>query len=127
MGSITDLVDFRANDLFPDENIDWGCEKNEKNLSRDGDLEKPYYTLQNGKRVYCEFSSRTEMDVLLKRKRVSLKRAIEVYMEEVNKPSSRSRSGIIMKEFTAFVTKVNILNGIRSPKLPWRWKDLTLL
>ncbi|XP_031548993.1 uncharacterized protein LOC116286577 isoform X2 [Actinia tenebrosa] len=43
--------------------------------------QKSYYLLDE-KRVYCEFASREEMEFSLKRKRVSLKRAIEVYMEE---------------------------------------------
>ncbi|XP_031555977.1 uncharacterized protein LOC116292765 [Actinia tenebrosa] len=82
MSSITDLVDFRANDLFPEENIDWGCEKNKLNLTLDEISQKSYYVGNNNKRVYCEFASREEMDYSLKRKRMSLKWAIEVYMEE---------------------------------------------
>lgn len=82
MGSITDLVDFRANDLFPNENVDWGCEKNKLNLTLDETSQKSYYS-ENQKRVYCEFASRAEMEYSLKRKRLSLKWAIGVYMEEV--------------------------------------------
>lgn len=81
MGSITDLLDFRANDLFPDEKINWECET--KSLKVDGKSQRSYYVL-NSKRIYCDFSNRDEMEVSLHRKRVSLKRAIEVYMEEVS-------------------------------------------
>jgi predicted Zn-dependent protease len=83
MGSVTDLLNFRANDLFPDETIDWGCEKHKEALASDEGSEKSYYMV-NEKKVYCEFASRNEMEVQLKRKRVSLKRAIEVYLEEVS-------------------------------------------
>lgn len=82
MGSITDLLDFRANDLFPEEEVKWGCELHKASLKTDEKSQKSYY-LVNDKRVYCEFPSRAEMEFNLKRKRVSLKRAIEVYMEEV--------------------------------------------
>ncbi|XP_031555995.1 uncharacterized protein LOC116292780 [Actinia tenebrosa] len=81
MGSVTDLLNFRGNDLFPDETIVWGCEINKDKLINDEKSGKSYY-MNLEKRVYCEFSSREEMEYSLKRKRVSLKRAIEVYMEE---------------------------------------------
>lgn len=40
---------------------------------------------QNGERVkhYCSFESRNGLEEAIKRRRVSLKRAIEIYMEEV--------------------------------------------
>ena len=34
LGTIADLVNFRANDLFLGEDIDWGCEGNSKKFSR---------------------------------------------------------------------------------------------
>ncbi|XP_031555975.1 uncharacterized protein LOC116292763 [Actinia tenebrosa] len=81
MGSITDLLDFRASDLFPDEKVNWGCEVHQDSLKQDKETQKFYYMADN-KRVYCEFGSRDDLKSKLKLKRMSLKRAIEVYLEE---------------------------------------------
>lgn len=90
MSPITDLVNFRATDLFPEEAVDWGCEKyvtalkTEKN--EDGE-EVKYYEVSEGeqlkKKVYCPYDSREGLEEAIKRRRSSLRRAIEVYMEEV--------------------------------------------
>ncbi len=90
MGPIADLVNFRAADLFPDETVNWGCEgyvtalKSERN--EDGELVK-YYEITEGdevkKKVYCPFDSRGGLEQAIRRRRSSLHRAIEVYMEEV--------------------------------------------
>ncbi|CAB4028430.1 Hypothetical predicted protein, partial [Paramuricea clavata] len=85
MGSITDLVDFRAADLFPDDAIDWGCEKNFQNLVKEESTGKHYYhrTVTGGvNKTYCDFASRNELEIKLKQRRASLKAAIEAYMEE---------------------------------------------
>ncbi|XP_078358434.1 uncharacterized protein LOC144643147 isoform X2 [Oculina patagonica] len=89
MGPIADLVNFRAADLFPDETVNWGCEgyvtalKSERN--EDGELVK-YYEITEGdevkKKVYCPFDSRGGLEQAITRRRSSLHRAIEVYMEE---------------------------------------------
>ena len=86
MGSITDLVDFRAADLFPDDAINWGCEKNSQNLVKEESTGKYYYnrTVTGGvNKTYCDFASRDELEIKLKQRRTSLKAAIEAYMEEV--------------------------------------------
>ena len=90
MGPITELVNFREADLFPKESINWGCEgyvaalKSERN--EDGELVK-YYEITEGdevkKKVYCPFDSRGGLEQAIRRRRSSLHRAIEVYMEEV--------------------------------------------
>ena len=91
MGSITDLLNFRANDLFPEETVNWGCEGNSANLhteERNGKTVKYYNTTDvNGTttRYYCEFDSRQALEDDIQRRRTSLKRAIETYMEEVSK------------------------------------------
>lgn len=82
MGSITDLLNFRANDLFPDEEVDWGCEGNTESLVADPNAGKSYY-MSGDKKFYCEYDSRTDLEEAIKLKRASLKRSIEVYMEEV--------------------------------------------
>jgi hypothetical protein len=86
MESITDLVDFRAADLFPDEAINWGCEANSQNLVKEENTGKYYYnrTVTGGiNKTYCDFASRDELEIKLKQRRTSLKAAIEAYMEEV--------------------------------------------
>lgn len=90
MSPITDLVNFRATDLFPEETVNWGCEgyvsalKSEKN--EDGE-EVKYYEITEGdelkKKVYCPFEGRGGLEQAIKRRRSSLHRAIETYMEEV--------------------------------------------
>ena len=90
MGPIAELVNFRATDLFPEESVNWGCEgylaalKSEKN--EDGELVK-YYEITEGdelkRKVYCPFDSRGGLEEAIRRRRSSLHRAIEVYMEEV--------------------------------------------
>ena len=55
MSPITDLVNFRATDLFPEETVNWGCEgyvsalKSEKN--EDGE-EVKYYEITEGSYIY---------------------------------------------------------------------------
>ena len=89
MGSITDLLNFRANDLFPDEKVTWGCEGNVlkmKTEMKDG-KELKYYEVvaENNKNLkyYCEFDSRWALENAIQRRRTSLLRAMEIYMEEV--------------------------------------------
>ena len=86
LGTIADLVNFRAHDLFLEEKVDWGCEGHSKSLIEEETQEgtKRYYT-QNGnnKKHYCQFEDRKELDTALRRRQASLKRAIETYMEEV--------------------------------------------
>ena len=91
MGSITDLLNFRANDLFPDEKVQWGCEGNAVNLKtemKDG-KKLIYYEVvdDNGTKIkhYCEFDSRQALENAIKRRRTSLLRAMEIYMQEVKK------------------------------------------
>ena len=86
MGSITDLVDFRAADLFPDEPVNWGCEANSQKLVKEESTGKYYYnrTVEGGiQKTYCDYGSRDELEIKLKQRRSSLKAAIEAYMEEV--------------------------------------------
>ena len=91
MGSITDLLNFRANDLFQEDTVDWGCEGNVAQLKTEqkGDKTLKYYEVKgsgansNITRYYCEFDSRQALEDAIKRRRISLKRAIEIYMEEV--------------------------------------------
>lgn len=87
LGMIADLVNFRARDLFLEENVNWGCEGHSKNLIEEETQEgtKRYYTqkLDNGneKKHYCQFQDGEELDTALRRRQASLKRAIETYME----------------------------------------------
>lgn len=86
MGSITDLVDFRAADLFPDQAVNWGCEANRAQLVKEESTGKYYYnrTVEGGiSKTYCDYGSRTELEIKLKQRRTSLKAAIQAYMEEV--------------------------------------------
>ncbi len=91
MGSITDLVDFRAADLFPDEDVNWGCEGNDNNLETEEHTGRHYYnravTGEDGQetlvKMYCDYQSRSELEIKLRQRRLSLKNAIQAYMEEV--------------------------------------------
>ena len=89
LGSIVDLVNFRANDLFSAEDVDWGCEGNVKNIVEEtrGETTERYYTVTNAdgrvKKFYCPFQDREELEVALRRRRSSLNRAIEIFMAEV--------------------------------------------
>ena len=87
MGSITDLVDLREADLFPDEAVDWGCEGNKEKLMQDENTGKYFYnTMVEGegeRRTYCDYGNRSELQNKIAQRRASLKTAIEVYMEEV--------------------------------------------
>ena len=90
VGSITDLLNFRMRDLFPDEKVHWGCEGHAAGLRTEtndnGDKVTFFQTVfDNGTTVkhYCTFDGRRGLEEAIKRRRISLKRAIEVYMEEV--------------------------------------------
>ena len=90
VGSITDLLNFQMRDLFPDEIVSWGCEGHAAGLrtetNANGDKVTFFQTvLDNGTTVkhYCTFDSRKGLEEAIRRRRISLKRAIEVYMEEV--------------------------------------------
>lgn len=90
VGSITDLLNFRMRDLFPDDKVQWGCEKHAAGLrtetNANGDKVTFYQTVyDNGTTVkhYCTFDSRKGLEEAIQRRKISLKRAIEVYMEEV--------------------------------------------
>ena len=68
LGSIVDLVNFRANDLFSRDDVEWGCEGNVKNMVEEtrGEKTEKYYTMTNADG-----------------RRSSLQRAIEILMAEV--------------------------------------------
>ena len=90
VSSITDLLNFKMRDLFPNDKVDWGCEGHAASLETQTDPDGKTVTFfesvnQNGERVkhYCSFESRNGLEEAIKRRRVSLKRAIEIYMEEV--------------------------------------------
>ena len=86
MGSITDLVNFRAADLFPKRPVNWGCEANSQNLVKEKSTGKYYYerTVEDGtKKTYCDYGSREELENKLSQRQSSLKAAIKAYMEEV--------------------------------------------
>ena len=93
MGSITDLLNFRANDMFQEETVNWGCEGNAPHLKteeKEGKTLKYYeVTGTDGKttRYYCEYDSRQALEDAIQMRRRSLKRAIEIYMEEVRENS----------------------------------------
>ena len=49
LGSIADLANFRANDLFSRDDVDWGCEGNVKKMVEEtrGETTERYYTVTN--------------------------------------------------------------------------------
>lgn len=91
MGSITDLLNFRANDMFQEETVNWGCEGNAARLQteeKEGKILKYYEVIDSEGRTtkhYCEYDSRQALEDAIQLRRTSLQRAIEIYMEEVQK------------------------------------------
>lgn len=90
VSSITDLLNFKMRDLFPNDKVDWGCEGNAASLETQTDPDGKtvmFFESVNGKgkrvKHYCSFDSRNGLEEAIKRRRISLKRAIEIYMEEV--------------------------------------------
>ena len=89
VGSITNLLNFRMRDLFPGEKVNWGCEGHAASLTTEtnanGDQVTFFETVgENGTiKHYCAFDSRKGLEEAIKRRRISLQRAIEVYLEEV--------------------------------------------
>ena len=90
MSPITDLVNFRASDLFPKETVNWGCEGYATALDseeNEDEEEVKYYEITEGeelkKKVDCPHEGRGGLEQAIKRRRSSLHRAIETYMEEV--------------------------------------------
>ena len=83
---ITDLLNFRSSDLFPEEAASFGCEAHKAELKRDPNTNKFYYNATvNGTLVkeFCDYLSREALEYSIRQRRTSLKRAIDVYMEEV--------------------------------------------
>ena len=77
-------------DLFPDEKVNWGCDGHAASLKSEvnanGDKVTFFESVAgNGSMIkhYCTFNSRKGLEEAIRRRRISLKRAIEVYMEEV--------------------------------------------
>lgn len=83
---ITDLLNFRSSDLFPDKAVSFRCEAHKAELKRDLRTNKYYYnSAVNGTVVkeFCEYLSREALEYSIQQRPTSLKRAIDVYMEEV--------------------------------------------
>lgn len=83
---ITDLLNFRSSDLFPNEVVSFGCEAHKAELKRDYYTNKFYYNATvNGTDVkeFFDYLSREALEYSIRQRRTALKRAIDVYMEEV--------------------------------------------
>lgn len=90
MAPVTNLLNFRLHDIFPEERSNWGCEGNAANLTEEVSANEDklkYYTTVNSngtvQKHYCQFDSRRSLEEALTRRRISLTRATEVYMKEV--------------------------------------------
>lgn len=71
---------------FYSSQVTWGCEGKAAEMETEKDGRKFYYTYPvkgTKKKVYCEYDSRQSLETAIMDKRTSLKRAIEIYMEEV--------------------------------------------
>lgn len=85
-----DLLNFKMWDLFFDEKVYWGCEGYVVGLIMEinvnGDKVIFFEVVnENGMKIkyYCLFESRKGLEEVIKWRWISLKRVIEVYMEEV--------------------------------------------
>lgn len=90
MAPITSLLNFRLRDLFPEKRSTQGCEGNAANLKEEvtaNEEKLKFYETEypNGtfQKHYCRFDSRRSLEEAITRRRISLTRAIEVYMKEV--------------------------------------------
>lgn len=86
IGSITDLLNFRSSDLFPAEAASFGCEAHRAELTKDPATNRHYYNATvNGTVVkeFCDYLSREALEYAIRQRRSALKRAVDVYMEEV--------------------------------------------
>ena len=86
ISSITDLLNFRSSDLFPAEAPSFGCEAHRAELRKDPATNRYYYNATvNGTVVkeFCDYRSREALEYSIRQRRSSLKKAIDVYMEEV--------------------------------------------
>ncbi|XP_068693345.1 uncharacterized protein [Montipora foliosa] len=142
MGPITNLVNFRGTDLFPDEPVKWGCEgyaaslKTEENNDRE--LVK-YYEITEGdqlkKKVYCPYDGHGALEEAIRRRRSSLHRAIEAYMEEgtisisdfdLKCPEPKSKSRPAAGPEPSFAPSNNAeFQDLLSVKDVPQWKSLT--
>ncbi len=83
---ITNLLKFNVHSLFPDEESDWGCEANKRQLKKDPHTDEYYYEIKiNGTLVRkpCPYLDREALMYDMERRRNNLDIAIGVYMEEV--------------------------------------------
>ena len=79
LGSIVDLLNFRANDLFSEKKIDWGCEANAlKEEEREDGSSRWYYEDENSTRRYCPYADRNALDYALQARRTSLQIAMDI-------------------------------------------------
>ncbi|XP_078357305.1 uncharacterized protein LOC144642195 [Oculina patagonica] len=132
MSSISDLVNFRANDLFPDDKVTWGCEGKAAELETEKDGRKFYYAYPvkgKKKKVYCKYDSRQSLEKAILEKRTSLKRAIEIYMEEGPVSLSDVRLEKCPPDTTAPTTKPTTQLGRRrdewmDQKVAPKWQEL---
>lgn len=69
--------------------VTWGCEGKRAELETEKDGRKFYYAYPikgKKKKIYCKYDSRLSLETAIMEKRTGLKRAIEIYMEEVAIP-----------------------------------------
>lgn len=86
LAPITDLLKFTGHALFPDEERDWGCEAQRRNLKTNPDSGEAYYEVMiNGTktRKYCEYMNREDLITAIEKRRKGLEIAIRVYMIQV--------------------------------------------
>lgn len=78
--------------------VTWGCEGKRAELETEKDGRKFYYAYPikgKKKKIYCKYDSRLSLETAIMEKRTGLKRAIEIYMEEVAIPLCQESSSII--------------------------------
>ena len=87
MAPITDLVNFNVGALFKGDSENWGCEGHKDKLVKDEGSDRMYYIVKNNgteTKKYCDYLDRLSLAKALEDKRKGLKRAIEIYLEEVS-------------------------------------------
>ena len=112
MAPITDLLNFNVNALFKDDSANWGCEGHKDKLVKDESSDRMYYNVTiNGTETkkYCDYLDRLSLAKAIEGKRKGLKRAIEIYLEEVGDSASL--------QYISHLSKFRCTSLITLPKL----------
>ena len=88
--------------------VTWGCEGKVADMETEDDGRRFYYNYSpKGKKtkVYCQYDNRKGLEEAIMARRTSLGRAIEIYMEEVNKKKKNKGLALWPKLYILLITE----------------------